>query len=448
LFEVNSIKIEIHQKSIIMKKQTLLSALIVLVISANCQPFMKLDARFYSEALDEERMVDIYLPSDYFVNTDIHYPTIYYLHGAGGNQNEGYMDAMAYYSQYHSDTVHEAPPAILVSPDGGCEPYSGSGYVNSPLYGDFEDYISQDLIEFIDENFRTIPEKDFRFITGYSMGGFGSAYHAIRRPELFRGCAPSSACFLNMQDTVINTWEEHLVAENGGYHFDPDGGEWSSLFFTISGVFAANMGLPPYHIEMLWDTNGNLVDSVREKMDDFDCYILADDLTPDENVSFYLLCGTIDKYIAYPPYLTFANLLEEKGIEYVEHYHQYDHGIFDPESHMVMYRWMDSLIADAYIHLSVDENRYQRQTTGLNLQVYPNPTSGQLNINYQPPNRKSQMSELVIEVCNGQGIPVKTINPSGNGPVRVDLSMYPAGIYFVRVQAEGILETRKVVLLK
>ena len=281
-----------------MKKQTLLFVFSLGIVAANSQPFMKLDARFYSQALDEERMVDIYLPADYYVNTNIYYPTIYYLHGAGGDQNEGYSNAMTYYSQYYSDTVHGGPPAIMVSPDGSCEPYSGSGYVNSPLYGNFEDYISQDLIKFIDSNFRTIPEKEFRFITGYSMGGFGSAYHTIRHPELFRGCAPSSACFLSMQDTVINTWEEHLVAENGGYHFDPDAGKWSSLFFTISGVYAANMSLPPYHIEMLWDTNGNQIDTVREKMNDFDCYLLADNLKPEDNVSFYLICGTIDELIA------------------------------------------------------------------------------------------------------------------------------------------------------
>ena len=50
--------------------------------------FIKIDASFYSEMLDEVKYIDIYLPADYYVNPEQHYATIYYLHGASGDQNE------------------------------------------------------------------------------------------------------------------------------------------------------------------------------------------------------------------------------------------------------------------------------------------------------------------------------------------------------------------------
>ena len=69
-----------------MKKLLLSLILIITGILAFSQS-MKLDASFYSQALDEIKDVDIFLPTDYYENLDQRYAVIYYLHGAGGNQN-------------------------------------------------------------------------------------------------------------------------------------------------------------------------------------------------------------------------------------------------------------------------------------------------------------------------------------------------------------------------
>ena len=78
-----------------MKKFTFLTTMMLcgLLFNINAQNYMKLDASFYSEVMDEVKNIDIYLPADYYVNPDQQYATIYYLHGGGGNQNEGTADA-------------------------------------------------------------------------------------------------------------------------------------------------------------------------------------------------------------------------------------------------------------------------------------------------------------------------------------------------------------------
>lgn len=236
-------------------------------VKASAQQAIRIDTSFYSQALDTIRMVDVWLPEDYYQSTNTDYPVIIYLHGAGGNQNESQRFANTYYARYYQDTLHadSVLPAIIVSPDGSCQPYLGSFWVNSELYGDFEEYIVTDLINFVETNFRVMNDKNFRFITGYSMGGFGSTYLAIRHPDLFRGCAPSSAAHLSYPDTLMNEWIYRLHNENGGYHFNYNAGPVSKLFFTTSGGFVPNLNIEPNYFEFLWDTLGNMVDTVFNK---------------------------------------------------------------------------------------------------------------------------------------------------------------------------------------
>ena len=67
-----------------------------------------------------------------------------------------------------------------------------SYYLNSPVVKEsqFETYISEEVIEKIDNTYRTIKNKKGRAISGLSMGGYGALYLAIRHPDLF--CAAGS----------------------------------------------------------------------------------------------------------------------------------------------------------------------------------------------------------------------------------------------------------------
>ena len=54
----------------------------------------------------------------------------------------------------------------------------------------WEDYVTKDLIGFVDTNFRTIASREGRAISGKSMGGYGALVLSFRNPELF--CSTSS----------------------------------------------------------------------------------------------------------------------------------------------------------------------------------------------------------------------------------------------------------------
>ncbi len=140
----------------------------------------------YSEHLENEfgeestRAMAIYLPPGYESSTD-RYPVIYFLHGFLGNHLMG---------QYIKDILdyaiesHRIRPFIMVIPDQKTT-YDGSFYSNSGVFGDWEDFTAFDLVEHMDQNYRTIARKESRGITGHSMGGYGALKIAMNHPEIF-----------------------------------------------------------------------------------------------------------------------------------------------------------------------------------------------------------------------------------------------------------------------
>jgi S-formylglutathione hydrolase FrmB len=80
---------------------------------------------------------------------------------------------------------------IIVMPDAQT---GERGYFNN-INGkwNYEDFFFQELMPFVEKNYRIKGEKRFRAIAGLSMGGGGSFMYALHHPELFSSAAPLSA---------------------------------------------------------------------------------------------------------------------------------------------------------------------------------------------------------------------------------------------------------------
>ena len=77
--------------------------------------------------------------------------------------------------------VHERKmgPAILVFPD--CfTALGGNQYVNSSAIGDYADYLTRELVPFVDRELRTLASRDHRGCFGKSSGGYGAMLHGMR----------------------------------------------------------------------------------------------------------------------------------------------------------------------------------------------------------------------------------------------------------------------------
>lgn len=65
--------------------------------------------------------------------------------------------------------------------------------MNSPAFGNYSDYLCDELTAFVDENFRTHKSPEFRAIVGHSSGGYGALMNAIKRPDRFLFVGSSAA---------------------------------------------------------------------------------------------------------------------------------------------------------------------------------------------------------------------------------------------------------------
>lgn len=169
-----------------------------------------------------ERNVQVYLPPGYGENPERRYATIYFLMGFGANADQ-YFNYYDRNGQILGQMIEagQIEPCIIVSIDGNNR-FGGSFYVNSPVSGNWEDYIVE-VVGQVDANFRTLAQRESRGLTGFSMGGFGSVYVGLRNAGLFN---------------VVHAYSPGLFGENG---FDSSVWEtwsnWSDVLLAYGSAF-------------------------------------------------------------------------------------------------------------------------------------------------------------------------------------------------------------------
>lgn len=413
------------------------------VFNLNAQNFIKIDTSFYSEVLDTVKMVDVYVPSDYYQNPNQDYGTIYYLHGAGGDQNEGITEATLYYQVHAQDSTITSPAAIFVCPDGSCEPYMGSMWLNSPLYGNYEDYFMEDVISFVEDNFRAIRHKNFRAISGLSMGGCGSAWLAINNPDSFRVCFPFIGG-VALPDTALNAMRTMLYDQNRSYVLNYNAGFITQVYMTILGGWLPNMDLPPYFIEMPFDTLGEWVDTTVNKMYNFDCSRKVKELSASDSLAWFLGTGLYDIMMTYPGYLMFIDSLEFYGLEYKSHFFNGGHE-YNEYTWKLGLNFIDSILYQSFVNSPYLPNSINSTSASIPFKVYPNPISDFVNITYQ----LSKPCKVKLEIRDIYGKLLAVIEDGkkqlGEISLRYNLSEYAVGVYFIRIESEEGITTKKII---
>src|SRR6266571_4182147 len=82
-------------------------------------------------------------------------------------------------------------PAIIVFPD--CfTALGGNQYVNSSAIGDYADYLTREIVPFVDREFRTMPNREHRGCFGKSSGGYGAILHGMKYARTWGAVADQS----------------------------------------------------------------------------------------------------------------------------------------------------------------------------------------------------------------------------------------------------------------
>lgn len=137
-----------------------------------------------SAAMQKNLRAGVVLPNSYGKGKAA-YPVLYLLHGGGGQFSDWLTKTP---DKLLLQNLSDQYNLIIVTPEGE----KLSGYLDGPIQKDnqFETYITKEVIDKIDNTYRTIRDRKGRVITGLSMGGHGSLYLSARHPDLF--CAAGS----------------------------------------------------------------------------------------------------------------------------------------------------------------------------------------------------------------------------------------------------------------
>jgi S-formylglutathione hydrolase len=142
-----------------------------------------------------DRDVFIYLPPSYATSKNRRYPVVYLLHGYGLTAERWMPFTKMTDAADKNIAAGNLKEMILVNPDAFTL-YSGSMYSSSPTTGDWETFIAEDLVSYVDSHYRTIPNRMSRGLGGHSMGGYGTIRIGMKRPDVFSSMYIMSACCL------------------------------------------------------------------------------------------------------------------------------------------------------------------------------------------------------------------------------------------------------------
>ena len=207
--------------------------------------------------IDPVRKMLVYLPAGYDESSSERYPVIYFLPNPFEDSYRfdfDHKDAQGLFDRAISDGVIKK--FILVAVDMKT-PLGTSWYVNSSATGNWEDFMIQEVVPYIDANFKTLPNRDSRGIAGIFIGGYGAIRFGMRHPDVFgtvyamhpvgTGTGVSISASLPKWDILANARSIDDVKKDGR----------TQIFATMFQAHLPNPNKPPLFIDLLARQEGD-----------------------------------------------------------------------------------------------------------------------------------------------------------------------------------------------
>jgi S-formylglutathione hydrolase FrmB len=209
------------------------------------------------EGNDPDRAVWVVLPPSYAKAPNRRYPVVYALHGYTSNPAEWFANDKLE-QRVAGAYAAGAREMILVFPDSETL-HGGSMYSRSVTTGDWETFLTRDLVNHIDANYRTVAKRESRGLMGHSMGGYGTARIGMKYPDMFSSLYIMSACCLSAR-TI--TGEEGRPIEAVKTREEAAAGNFMlRATLAVSSAWSPNPNKPPFFIDLPTE-NGQVVPRV------------------------------------------------------------------------------------------------------------------------------------------------------------------------------------------
>lgn len=202
--------------------------------------------------LDNKRTIKVCLPPGYETSGK-NYPVVYYLHNIFSNPEKMLEDSDVVNLLERGFVNEIVNEFILVVADYSTKSI-GSLYENSSVSGRWLDFTIQELVPYIDKNFRTLPTRDSRAVTGDFFGGYGALKLAMLHPDVF-----SVAYALHPVATgsgympwAVNPVDWTKIHKATSFE-DLKGDVRAQIFVTVSQGYLQNPSRPPFYCDFWID---------------------------------------------------------------------------------------------------------------------------------------------------------------------------------------------------
>lgn len=204
------------------------------------------------EGDNPNRPVSVYLPPSYGTSEDRRYPVVYVLHGFTDTDlrwfgwEKHFVNVPAAFERaLDAGTVREM---ILVMPNAYTA-YAGSMYSSSVTTGDWESYVADELVAYIDGHYRTIAERSSRGLTGHSMGGYGTIRIGMKRPDVFSSIYVMSPCCMEPRTGAGGPAMERVEAITSLSQVE--GADFmTKAIFASAAAWSPNPSNPPFFLDL------------------------------------------------------------------------------------------------------------------------------------------------------------------------------------------------------
>lgn len=216
-----------------MKTTFLILQFLAISLISNAQSKVIESLSMPSELLNSSIKYSVYLP-DGFDTSNEKYPIVYLLNGFTGDETN--WTRIGHLRDIADELIkgRQIEPMVFVMPDGDDRLYMNKDDGTYP----YEDMFIEELMPFVEKEYRVKSEKKYRGISGLSMGGAGSLRLSLKYHNLFNACAAFSA--------GIST-EEELVSENSG-GFEDYFGRISPSVVGVKGEARLNKTIKDYNL--------------------------------------------------------------------------------------------------------------------------------------------------------------------------------------------------------
>jgi predicted alpha/beta superfamily hydrolase len=194
---------------------------------------------FPSKSTNTSRRAYVYTPPRYDKEQSKKYPVLYLQHGWG-------EDETAWSNQGHANLIMDnliaegkIKPFIIVMTYGMTNEIKfGSGFKNFDIKH-FQTVLVDELIPYVDANFRTIAKQSHRAMGGLSMGGMETKMITLNKPDVFSQYALLSGGIYNPED-IKDKSKVKLIFLSCGSKENPDGIKKATLGLKNAGYNAVS----------------------------------------------------------------------------------------------------------------------------------------------------------------------------------------------------------------